>query len=165
MAFPPSGRVQQIGASSKAMPLKKVSTDAGRDVHFSGDSRKLHWTHGSWVHSISVQKALRKNKPKKGQKSKPLKPWKKNLSWQQESDRPADGLGAIVGARIVTMKGDEVLEKGTVLWKGNRIVEVGSVDTIKLPKGTKVFDGNGKTVIPGLIDVHFHGGQGSGKRP
>jgi imidazolonepropionase-like amidohydrolase len=56
---------------------------------------------------------------------------------------------AIVGARIVTVSGP-VIEKGTLVAQGGRIVALGADVTV--PDGATVIDGTGKTVYPGLID-------------
>ncbi|WP_223176449.1 amidohydrolase family protein [Sphingomonas lutea] len=68
---------------------------------------------------------------------------------------------AITGARIVTMRGQEVIENGTVLIDGNRIAAVGPTASISYPAGTRTIDASGKTIIPGLIDAHWHGSVGS----
>ena len=60
------------------------------------------------------------------------------------------------GARVVTMKGEEVLENADVFVTGNRIAAVGPSGGVTVPAGTQSFDGAGKTVIPGLIDTHAH---------
>ncbi|RXJ45387.1 amidohydrolase family protein [Gelidibacter gilvus] len=64
---------------------------------------------------------------------------------------------ALTNARIITMnKEDKIIKKGTILVKDNRIEKVGDVDKIMIPKNYKVFNLEGKTIIPGLIDVHSH---------
>lgn len=64
---------------------------------------------------------------------------------------------ALTHARIITMnKRDEIIEKGTILIKDNRIEAVGEVENIVIPENYKVFDLEGKTIMPGLIDVHAH---------
>lgn len=59
----------------------------------------------------------------------------------------------ITNARIITGTG-EVIENGSVLIKGNRILSIkkepGSVE------GSTVIDAEGKSVLPGLIDAHVH---------
>jgi imidazolonepropionase-like amidohydrolase len=67
----------------------------------------------------------------------------------------------VVGGKIVTMKGDEIIADGTVLIEGNRIRAVGPRDQVAVPAGASVIDAKGKTVIPGLIDVHWHGSFGA----
>lgn len=64
---------------------------------------------------------------------------------------------ALTNARIITMnKQDEIIEKGTILVKDNRIEAVGEVENIGIPENYKVFDLKGKTIMPGMIDVHAH---------
>ena len=58
-------------------------------------------------------------------------------------------------ARIVTMKGDEVIEQGDVLIENNRIKAVGKTGTLDAA-GAKVIDASGKTITPGFIDTHAH---------
>ncbi len=43
-----------------------------------------------------------------------------------------------------------VIEKGTIVIKGNRIQAVGA--NVSAPSGAKVVDGNGASVYPGFID-------------
>lgn len=58
-------------------------------------------------------------------------------------------------ARIITMKGSEVIENGDVLIENNRIKAVGQTGT--LAAGTaQVIDATGKTITPGFIDTHAH---------
>src|SRR4029078_11307690 len=66
------------------------------------------------------------------------------------------GTVAYTGARIVTMKGDEVIPDGTIVVEGDRIVAVGPRSSTKAPAGAQVGDGCGKTIIPGLFDEHAH---------
>ncbi|MCX2743840.1 amidohydrolase family protein [Mangrovivirga sp. M17] len=49
---------------------------------------------------------------------------------------------------------NEKLVEGDILIENNLIKEIGS--SIKAPNGATVLDADGKTVIPGLIDVHWH---------
>ena len=67
-----------------------------------------------------------------------------------------DGIVALVGGRIITMNGDEVIENGTIVVEGNRIVAVGPTDSVSFPRRARVFDVSGKTLMPGLIDSHAH---------
>lgn len=66
--------------------------------------------------------------------------------------RPA-GTIALTGGRIVTIDGDGVIESGDLIIEGSRIACVGTCDT---SQADAVRDISGKTVIPGLVDLHAH---------
>jgi imidazolonepropionase-like amidohydrolase len=62
----------------------------------------------------------------------------------------------LTGARIVTMHGDDVIEKGDVVVTDNRVAAGGATGTVKRPSGARVIDVAGTTIIPGFVDVHSH---------
>lgn len=64
----------------------------------------------------------------------------------------AAGTVALVNARILTMEQRRVIERGTVVVKDGRIACVGTCATA----GIRTIDVAGKTIMPGLIDVHAH---------
>jgi imidazolonepropionase-like amidohydrolase len=66
------------------------------------------------------------------------------------------GAIALVGARLITMNGDEVIEDGTIVVTGERIAAIGPRASVTVPAGAKVIDVAGRTIIPGMIDVHAH---------
>ncbi|HEY4150731.1 MAG TPA: amidohydrolase family protein [Chitinophagaceae bacterium] len=66
------------------------------------------------------------------------------------------GILALKNVRIVTMKGNRVIEKGTIVIEDGLIASVGSVSEIKVPSGAQTYDLKGATVIPGFVDTHLH---------
>lgn len=83
-----------------------------------------------------------------------------DLSMSQPADKPS-GTVALTGARIITMNGEQqVIENGVVLIRDNRIAAVGTADSVQIPADAKRVDIAGKTVMPGIIDIHAHGPQG-----
>ena len=60
------------------------------------------------------------------------------------------------GARIITMKGDEVIEGGDILVENNRIKAIGKTGTLSVPASATIIDAAGKTILPGFVDVHAH---------
>ena len=99
-------------------------------------------------------------KPDAPEKPDEPKPVGLNISFTQAADIPSAGI-ALVGGRVITMRGDEVLEPATILVKQNRITAVGSAPAVTVPEGTYVIDCAGRTILPGFIDVHAHGPQGA----
>jgi Tol biopolymer transport system component len=70
-------------------------------------------------------------------------------------DRPK-GTVVLRGARLITMKGDQIIANGDVVVTDNRIVGVGASGSVEVPAGAKVIDVSGKTIIPGYVDIHAH---------
>jgi Tol biopolymer transport system component/imidazolonepropionase-like amidohydrolase len=73
------------------------------------------------------------------------------------------GVTALKNARIITMNGNrdagEVIEHGTIVVRGRRIVAVGPSDKVTIPGDARVIDATGLTLMPGLGDMHYHSGE------
>lgn len=73
---------------------------------------------------------------------------------------------AFTGARLITMAGahnvGEVIKSGTIVVHGRRIFATGRIDETTIPDGVLIIDAVGKTIMPGLVDTHYHriGGRG-----
>jgi imidazolonepropionase-like amidohydrolase len=67
-------------------------------------------------------------------------------------DRPI----AIVGGLLIDATGNPPRHDQTVVIKGDRIVEVGPMEGVKIPDGAEVIDASGMTVMPGLINSNQH---------
>lgn len=157
--MPPIGKAIDVGPKAKGIPQARVTRDAGSYLHWSADSTALHWSLGPELYTRSLRDAF---DFLEGSPEKPLDPPDKgvDIGFTVDSDAP-DGTIALTGARIVTMNGDEVIEDGTIVVRGNRITAVGPRASVTVPDGAKSFDVTGKTIVPGLVDVHAHGSQGS----
>jgi imidazolonepropionase-like amidohydrolase/Tol biopolymer transport system component len=135
-----AGKVITVGGKMDALPVRQLDVNAGYALHWSGDARRVHFTLGEELFTASTTGKDKATAQK--------------IGFQQASDKPA-GKIALTGARIVTMKGDEVIEGGTVLVDGNRIVAVGK--DVAIPADARRIDASGKTIVPGFIDGHWHG--------
>jgi imidazolonepropionase-like amidohydrolase len=62
----------------------------------------------------------------------------------------------ILHARIIDGRGGPVIPDGAVLIRGKRIEAVGATSTVAVPAGAQSIDAAGKTVMPGLADMHVH---------
>ena len=58
--------------------------------------------------------------------------------------------------RIIDGTGAAPIERGRIVIDGDRLARVGAVDDVPLPADAERVDLAGRTVIPGLIDSHFH---------
>lgn len=63
---------------------------------------------------------------------------------------------AITGATIIDGYGGTPVANGCVLVKGNTIVYAGPMDGADIPPDAERMDASGLTLLPGLIDAHFH---------
>ena len=69
---------------------------------------------------------------------------------------PTTSVIAIVGANLIDGRGGPVVPDSVVVVRGEQIVAVGKQGEVKIPSGAEVIDAKGLTLLPGLIDSHFH---------
>jgi imidazolonepropionase-like amidohydrolase/Tol biopolymer transport system component len=168
--FPRTGRVIEISPTTSSYPVQRVSRDAGFFLHWSGDSRTVHWTLGPELFSRDLSHTFTFVE---GAQPKADDPEAKgiDIGFTTASDKP-EGSIALVGARVITMAGlnrgaiqgmPGVIENATIVIQANRITAVGPSSAVQIPAGARRIDVKGKTIMPGIIDVHAHvGGESSG---
>jgi imidazolonepropionase-like amidohydrolase len=66
------------------------------------------------------------------------------------------GAYAIAGATIVDATGRPPIADGVVVVRDGRIQDVGPRSTVRVPRDLPVVDAAGKTIVPGLWDMHTH---------
>ncbi len=158
--FPRTGTPIDLSQNTSSIPVKKVSNDAGTALHFSFDNQSLHWLVGNQYFSLPLKNAFRFVAGEVGDTNALPGADSTQLKLILPHDLPK-GISAFTGARIITMKADEIIEDGTIIVKDNQILAVGASAEIKIPAEAKIFDCKGKTIMPGLIDVHAHLGYSS----
>jgi hypothetical protein len=75
---------------------------------------------------------------------------------------PAPGGIVFTHVNLFEAQSAEIVEDRTVVISGNNIISVGPSDQISAPPGAEVIDGKGKTLLPGLWDMHAHVGDNDG---
>ncbi|MBV9960295.1 MAG: amidohydrolase family protein, partial [Acidobacteria bacterium] len=65
-------------------------------------------------------------------------------------------------ANLFDAETGKLLPNSTVVVEGNRVREVGRSGQVKVPRGAEVIDAQGKTLMPGLWDMHVHIGPNDG---
>jgi Tol biopolymer transport system component/imidazolonepropionase-like amidohydrolase len=132
--------VSVVGKGLAALPFKKLSAEGGDYLAWSPDGKFVTW---SWGNKFYRQ-AIDAEKPE---------------VFEIKIDAPRytpKGTVVLRGAKIITMRGEEIIEHGDIVVTDNRIAAVGATGTVAVPAGAKVIDVHGKTIMPGFVDVHAH---------
>ncbi|PCD01867.1 amidohydrolase [Sphingomonas spermidinifaciens] len=157
----PGNQALEIDPESKALPVTRVSANGATYVNWSAKGDRIHWSTGPTLYTAERAR-LFPTAPTGENAAKFVPPTTGlDLSMPVEAAKPSATL-ALTGARIVTMAGTDggIVEDGTIVIRGDRIVAVGPRASTPVPAGAKTIDVAGKTIIPGLIDAHAHGPQG-----
>ena len=148
----------------KALPKRKLSETVGDWMGWTADGQGVTWTEGATLvtyplDGIGIPPAPERA-PDRTADDRPSSPARLEtpLRYSRPRDAPTT-MTALTHATVLTMGGEEVLENATILIQGETIKAVGT--TVEVPSGAKTIDLSGKTVIPGLIDVHAHMHYGS----
>jgi formylglycine-generating enzyme required for sulfatase activity/Tol biopolymer transport system component len=137
-----TGTPLRVSATSTEVPARKLTAEYGYSLKWSPVSSTVLWDVGPALYRARVDATG------PGQQYA-------SIGLEVPADIPT-GTVAFTNARILTMQNDQVIERGTIVVTGNRIVAVGSNDAVKIPAGAKVVDASGKTILPGFIDGHGH---------
>lgn len=156
--MPAVGKPIALGPKMEALPVKQLDVNSGEYLHWSGDSQRVHFTLADELFTRELKDAFAFVPGAPAELPKPAEQGIK-IGFVERADAPT-ATTAIVGARIVTMRGDEVIDDGAIIVRGNRIVTVGKRGDVAIPAGATVIDAKGKTVVPGFIDAHWHGSMG-----
>jgi Tol biopolymer transport system component len=138
-----TGAPLRVSANTTEVAATKLTSRGGYALTWSTDSKSLHWALGPALYRAAAPFANAS-----GSSLGSI-----NLSLPLDVPR---GTVAFTHATIVTMRGDEVIDDGTVVVTGNRIAAIGPSASVAIPAGAKVIDAAGKTILPGLIDAHGH---------
>ena len=148
---------------SAAFPARKLTDIGGQFPAWSSDGRKVHWSIGNahFVYDLDQAKSgedsvkkLQQQPGQKGQK-KSYQPKETRIVVRAPRDIP-QGTAVLRGARVITMKGDEIIEDADVVIRNSRISEIGHRGSVTVPAGATIIDVAGKTIVPGFVDTHSH---------
>ena len=152
--MPLPGQPIGLSANTKAVPIAQVARDAGINLHWSKESKTLHWTLGNEYFSdeltnrfLFLEGAV--------DSLPPIDSVGLKINLQLASDKPKGSL-VLEGASLITMEGDEVIKNGVIVVEENRIKAIGIKGEVNIPKNAKVIDVTGKTIMPGIVDAHAH---------
>ena len=149
-----NGSEINVDQNTKSFNVESLSKNAGINLHWA-NSNKIFWTLGDAYFSKSIIDNTTDPFAKTNLAADDSAGIKINL--KSKSDIP-EGLIAFKNARIITMNGNEIIEDGTIIINRNKIEKIGKTSAINIPSDAKVYDMNGKTIMPGMVDVHAHVG-------
>ncbi|PYF76807.1 imidazolonepropionase-like amidohydrolase [Pedobacter nutrimenti] len=154
-----TGTELDLSSVNKSIPLTKIPSDGGIYIHWGNDSKNLFWTVGERYYGKNVSSLFpfaEENNQSTTNTAQVIPADGIPMGLSLKTDVPT-GLLALKGARILTMNGDnQVIDEGTILLENNKIIGIGKVDQVTIPPGAKVIDVYGKTIMPGIVDVHAH---------
>lgn len=153
--FIQNGQEINLDIKTKSFHVESLSEEAGIDIHWGSSNKKVYWILGDEYFTKNLIDNTKDPFAKTNLYSSKAAPIKINL--EVKSDVP-EGIIAFTNARLITMNGDKVIEEGTIIINQNKIDTIGTSEEIVIPEGAKVYDMKGKTIMPGIVDVHAHVG-------
>ena len=180
--IPKTGNAPTINATNPAqseVPVRKLTTVGGEFASWSRDAAHVYYALGHSLFSYDMaaaETAVRDSVTRAeavrdsagagggrgggrgagGAAARPIyEAARQDVVITVPKDKP-QGIVALRGARILAMKGNEIIQKGDIVVKDNRIVAVGPQGKVTIPSGAKTIDVSGKTIIPGYVDIHAH---------
>ncbi|NNE98325.1 MAG: amidohydrolase family protein [Pyrinomonadaceae bacterium] len=141
------GKPLTISAADKKGFTVRVDRNEDGDFNeWSADSKTLVWTRGKYFYEKPLANILAK--------AAGLKKTDLSIGYVIENPRV---VIALKNVRLITMNSQkDVLENATVLIENEKIKAVG-VNT-PIPRNAKVYDLQGRTIMPGMFDAHGHYG-------
>ena len=161
------GNTPTINVGKSPVPIKKLTNIGADSFGWSKDSKTVNWTVGSTFYrqetsTISFETPKKKDGDKKttDAEAKVVKEEKSladeiNITVQRQRFNPK-GTAVLRGARAITMRGKEIIDDSEIVIVNNRITAIGKRGSVSVPTNAKIFDVTGKTIMPGIIDVHAH---------
>jgi Tol biopolymer transport system component/imidazolonepropionase-like amidohydrolase len=127
-------------ADSAVVPIKRMSAEGGDYLRWTRDGKGVTWAWGAQF----FQQPIDADAPEKTEVTVAM------------PRARSKGSVLLTGARVITMKGDEIIANGDVLVTDNKIAAVGRRGSLKVPADARTISVAGKTIMPGLVDVHAH---------
>lgn len=72
------------------------------------------------------------------------------------AESPVSKMIAITHATLIDGRGGPPIPDAVVVVRGGHILAAGARESVDIPASAEIVDAAGQSVLPGLIDVHFH---------
>jgi len=167
-------------------PARKLTTMGAEWPGWKSDSKTVYWSLGNSMFEYNTTAAKAKEeevKKKKEAEEKAKKDAKGSEKKAEEKQSPVEKAKTdedekykateykinvkvgrdipnssvvLMGARLITMNGDEVIENGDLWIENNRVKAAAPSGQSGAPASVKRMDMKGKTIVPGYVDTHAH---------
>ena len=162
-----------LNPAQSAVPVRRLTRIGGDFPGWSRDGKQIYYSIGHAYFTYDVARAdslVRDSTLRAADAGRPprgdsvagegraravYEPSRTDVVITVPKDKPT-GTVVLHGARIITMKGDEVIASGDIVVHDNRIQAVGPTGSVPVPNGARVIDVSGKTIMPGYVDIHAH---------
>jgi Tol biopolymer transport system component len=176
----PTPTVSVANPAAAAFPVRRLTDIGGEFPAWSSDGNSVHWAIGNALVSYDLNRAkvvddsikaaarargdsapvakpdsAKADSTKKAAMPTGYKPVEHRIAIGVNRDIPQSNA-VLRGARVITMKGNEVIEDADIVIHDNRIVAVGKRGSVNVPASAQVIDVAGKTILPGFVDIHYH---------
>jgi Tol biopolymer transport system component len=152
-----------------AVPVEPLTRVGGEFAAWAEDGKAITWALGRvfFRYDVAAAEAARRvaahEAPARGAAGRGQSAHRKPAYEAAETEivievpraRPR-GVVALAGARLITMKGREVVDNGVIVVRDNRIAAVGPRGRVRIPPEARIIDVSGATIMPGLVDIHAH---------
>jgi Tol biopolymer transport system component len=165
-------RVPRIGGDVPVINVRKPDSAATRALRltdiggefpsWSADGRTVHWAIGNAFVSYDLARGFAVDDSLKRAGADSATRWQRGyrpveLRIRVAANRDApQGTVVLRGARVISMRGNEVVENADVVVRNSRIVHVGARGSAPAGADARVIDVSGKTIVPGFVDTHSH---------
>lgn len=138
-----------VELDASALPVRALDRLGADDIAWSADGGRVQWVLGNVLFEAAV--------PAAGGFAATRDADVASVALRVQRPR-AQPRGAVVlsGARVVSMKGDEVIEDADLLVVDNRIRALGPRGGIAIPPAAARIELAGTTIVPGFVDLHPH---------
>ncbi len=133
-----------------AIGARRLTAIGADYFDWAADGRSLLWSLGTRFRHLSPSDALAI-----GERQAEARAPGMALDIVLPRDRVTGDI-VLRGAKVVTMRGDEIIERADILVSGDRIAAIGPEGQLALPAGARLMDMSGKVIVPGFVDVHAH---------
>jgi len=158
-----------MNPSSAPVPVKKLTTVGGEFAAWADGGRTVTFSLGRTLfrYDLDAARAAEAREAATGtaggaaaedepERKKPVyEPVATEVAIEVPRHTPS-GTVVLRRARVITMRGDEVIDNGDIVITDNRITAVGQRGQVRIPAGARQIDLRGKTIMPGLVDIHAH---------